>query len=903
VFSVALQPDGRIVAGGAFTVLGGEGRHRIARLENTYPTSASLTFDGSKIVWTRSGAAPEFLAVRFALSTNGTQWSEAGVGSRSGDSWELGGLNFPVGTSVRARGFVAGGRYNCSTWFQEETIGSVVPEPPVIISQPASGTHYGGTTLALAVHADGAQPMSFQWYRDGTALTNAAGAWGATKATLTFSNVTAVASGQYQVVISNTWGSLTSVVAHIVVVDPFITSHPASVTTQAGGLVNLSATAGGSPPVSYRWLKDGVVLVDEGKYWTTTTTNLLITSGYGPESGAYTFMVSNAHGIVTSSVAQVTFTEPRFTLYPASQTVNPGATAQFTAGAVGTAPLLFQWRKDGVDLPDATNSSLTVTNVQLEDCGTYEMVATTPYGTGTSPAATLVLNLAMPDDFAPSIDGHAAAIALQKDHQVLLGGDFTTVNGEPRSGLARMSADGILDAGFNPGAWPPDVRTVAIQPDDRILVGGRFTSLAGHPRLNLGRLLPNGAIDPAFDPGVNDRITALLVRADDRILIGGDFTEVAGIARNRLALLNADGSIDPTFAANADGQVRCLAIQPDGRVLVGGEFAILNGQLRFYLGRLNTNGSLDTSFSAQLDRPVTCVALQRDGRILIGGDFYSVSSRLRFGLARLHSNGALDTSFNARISGSMIAVHSLVLQSDGKLIIGGRFSEVDGFPRTGLARLHADGTIDDSFHPPLAGEASALAQQSDGRLLVAGSFESVAGVPRDRIARLQSTHPPTELLALSGSGIQWQRAGTPEFWRVVFDSMTGEDQWMRLGDGVPDAQGWGLSGVTLATNSIVRARGFVAAGHNNGSGWFDERSTQADPRAAPGIPISGIDPNLHPFGFRVEALIGQVVVVEGSTNLVDWTPIRTNTAGDLPLHFTDPDSAGLPSRFYRARSH
>ena len=191
-------------------------------------------------------------------------------------------------------------------------------------------------------------------------------------------------------------------------------------------------------------------------------------------------------------------------------------------------------------------------------------------------------------------------------------------------------------------------------------------------------------------------------------------------------------------------------MQPDGKILVGGNFGLVNGESRNGIARLNADGTLDTAFNPGKGtgyyRDVYSVALQTDGKILVGGNFRKFDNHDRQDLARLHPNGALDEFFSpghgtANKAGSG-EIHSVAIQPDGKLVIGGRFSSVQGKGRDDIARLNADGSVDGEFRP-MSGTGPAenylvyaVALESDQRLLIGGRFSAVNAGHRSNIARL-----------------------------------------------------------------------------------------------------------------------------------------------------------------------
>ena len=144
------------------------------------------------------------------------------------------------------------------------------------------------------------------------------------------------------------------------------------------------------------------------------------------------------------------------------------------------------------------------------------------------------------------------AVAIQADGKVLIGGEFTTVSGTSRNAIARLNGDGTLDTGFDPGAGANDwVKDVAVQPDGKVLIGGDFTTVNGTGRNRIARLNGDGTLDTGFDPGAgaNYWVSAVAIQADGKVLIGGGFDTVDGTARKRIARLN--GATPPVFASAA----------------------------------------------------------------------------------------------------------------------------------------------------------------------------------------------------------------------------------------------------------------------------------------------------------------------------------------------------------------
>ena len=174
----------------------------------------------------------------------------------------------------------------------------------------------------------------------------------------------------------------------------------------------------------------------------------------------------------------------------------------------------------------------------------------------------------------------------------------------------------------------------------------------------------------------------------------------------------------------------------------------MNGAHRHGIARLNADGSLDYSFNSGIGLGgyldwVSAVVVQSDGKVLIGGSFSTVDGTNRNNIARLNSDGTLDGSFNpgTGVTGDGYpSVNSLAVRPDGRVFIGGDFTAVNGTNRNRIARLNAEGGLDSSFNPGTGvnNSVGALAVQPDGKVLIGGDFTTVKDLDRSRIARLNA---------------------------------------------------------------------------------------------------------------------------------------------------------------------
>ena len=182
-----------------------------------------------------------------------------------------------------------------------------------------------------------------------------------------------------------------------------------------------------------------------------------------------------------------------------------------------------------------------------------------------------------------------------------MAGDFTSFNDAPRSHIARLQSDGLLDNTFVTGTISTGaIESVVIQPDGKVVIGGDFTRINEASRGRIARLNADGSLDTSFNPGAgaNAVVYALAQQVDGKILVGGGFTSIAGTNRSGIARLNTDGSLDLTFdiGTGTDGPVYTIALTADEHVTIGGDFTVVNGVARRGIARLNPDDPIDVQF-------------------------------------------------------------------------------------------------------------------------------------------------------------------------------------------------------------------------------------------------------------------------------------------------------------------
>jgi DNA-binding beta-propeller fold protein YncE len=252
---------------------------------------------------------------------------------------------------------------------------TVNPITPTITAQPANVAVAEGQAAMFSVTASGSATLTYQWKRDSVAIS------GATGSSYTLPSATLADNGaQFTVTVTNGGGSVTSTAAILSVNAnaPVINAQPANVTVSAGQPAMFSVTASGSAPITYQWKVGGVNIVGAtNASYTTPPTSL------GDSGASFTVAVTNGGGTVTSSPAILTVLAipPSITAQPQAQSVLDGSSATFSVVASGTAPLTYQWRKNGAAIPGATAATYTAT-VHMADSGSlYSVAVSNPSGT------------------------------------------------------------------------------------------------------------------------------------------------------------------------------------------------------------------------------------------------------------------------------------------------------------------------------------------------------------------------------------------------------------------------------------------------------------------------------------------------------------------------------------------
>lgn len=290
-------------------------------------------------------------------------------------------------------------------------------EAPAITTQPQDASVAAGSAVLFATSVTGSAPMSYQWFFNGTAIPGANGPL------LTLNNVNAGNAGTYQLEASNRENRVRTRAARLTVGQPSgtppavaapkILTPPAKVTVTAGNTATFAVGAQGGAPLRYQWFRDGQPI--EG----AMASALTIASVRQGDAGAYAVTVANEGGRARSDDVALTVlpaggsgdpppppVAPAITTPPTGLAVSVGQGATLAVAASGSAPLAYQWRRNGVPITGATGPILALASATADDAGQYSVVVSNAAGQATSADAGLVVT---PPPGAPTITAQPAA--------------------------------------------------------------------------------------------------------------------------------------------------------------------------------------------------------------------------------------------------------------------------------------------------------------------------------------------------------------------------------------------------------------------------------------------------------------------------------------------------------------
>ena len=688
---------------------------------------------------------------------------------------------------------------------------------PFITTQPRDQSVLPAGTMTNRVVAMGSAPLKYQWRRSATNL------FGATNATLVLSDIQSNNAGSYAVVVSNSYGSVTSSLVNLTVSDLFIASQPFSRTNKAGTAATFGVGAGSVEPISYRWRKGAVSLTDGWKVSGSASATLTLSEVVAADAGGYSVVVSNSHGSITSLVATLAVLDPAILTQPANQVANEGDSVELSVQAGGTPPLTYQWRFYGTNLPAQTDATLFLEEVTVDQAGPYLVAVTSACGAITSAVATLrvwTLGEALNAAQLPWVSGGDAPWIAQNTE---------THDGQLAAQNGYISGWG--ETWLETSVWGPGT----------LSFWWKIQSYSTDPRdwYDYLEFYTNGTLvaDISRDVDWTQRTCSL---GAGQQTVRWNYYDVGSMAAGQ-------GWLDQVTFTPSPGPPFIVS-QP-------------------------------TNQTVELGSTATFLVLASGGP--------APSYQWRF----------YGTNLPAQTGASLMLAGVTTNQAGPYVVV---LTNIYGSVTSTIATLTVVPvlTLGEALDAPL------LAWSSGG----SAPWTTQTSVTHDGVDAAQSG-------AISDSQETWLETsvvgpGPLSFWWKV-SSESGYDYLEFYTNGlrvtrIAGEVNWQQQNYTLGPGTqVLRWRYTKDSSGSSGQdrGWVDQVSF-APVSVRPIILVNdgsfGIRTNR--FGFNVSGPAGQVVVVEGSTNLSTWLPLRTNTLGSGPLYFSDPATSAFPWRFYRARA-
>jgi len=347
-------------------------------------------------------------------------------------------------------------------------------------------------------------------------------------------------------------------------------------------------------------------------------------------------------------------------------------------------------------------------------------------------------------------DNTVRTLFLQPDQNLIVGGDYLSLNGIPSSYLTRLKPDGSIDETFNTGTgFNGKIYTTYIQPDGKIIVGGGFTTFNGVSSGRIVRLNADGSYDATFNSSIGATtgiIYDISPQTDGKIIIVGSFTKYNNVTVNRIARLLSNGDLDGTFitGSGSTSNITNSRVLSDGKILITGNFISFNGVSSNRMARLLPDGRVDKSFiiGTGFNNDVNAISIQTDGKIIAGGKFTNYNENAVGRIVRINQDGEIDNTFTTGSGFSTDAVQIIKTDPLGNIMVGGSFKgSYNGYEVNRVCLLTANGTLKNDFDTgsgPGSASVLALANDLEGSWYIGGSFSVYDGLNQGKLAKINN---------------------------------------------------------------------------------------------------------------------------------------------------------------------
>ncbi len=495
-------------------------------------------------------------------------------------------------------------------------------------------------------------------------------------------------------------------------------------------------------------------------------------------------------GVLFLSLSAAWAASPSITVPPQASVIDQGQTLSLTVQATGTAPLTYQWKKNGVNVVNggnisgATTTNLVITNAVVTNGGSYTVSvsnATPPGVTSASVYASVIGPGALRPDFTNTFSNTLVRdIFPTSSNEFFVSGDIGYFQSPFFTGdAARINANGSVNTNFSAvGSGTPAAGFAIIElVTGKLLVGGDFVPWTGGTNW-LVRLNSDGSVDPAFTSPINSAVKRMIRLTDGKVLVA---TGSGAFDNGRVYRFMSDGSLDGSFSTVtvSPGELFDMAVQTTGKIIIAGGFG---------MRVINSDGTGATGFG-----PITVarsVHVAPDDKV-----YYSDGNNTIF--KRLTSDGSTDNSFNVSINGY---VNAMAFLPNNRLLLGGFFTTVNGSTQPYLAVVTSGGSSAADFVSPFAtttgGTVYAIEMLEDGSALIGGTLAVILPTIQSRIQRVQIYFPDLSFKSQPVSQVV-NRGASVTFAVTAQGSSTVRYQWRKNSNNI--------TGATNSTYSIVSA--------------------------------------------------------------------------------------------------